>query len=120
MNKPYISHEEATIESFKKDPDYAAEYLKAVLGYGDQEELMIALRCITDTYSEFYQMWILLAVAESWYYRLYQHLDKRIAQICTIVPFVTHYDKYSCIVAHVSGVQRIDGHSVGLVSVYAI
>ena len=23
MNKPCISHEEATIESFKKDPDYA-------------------------------------------------------------------------------------------------
>ncbi len=46
MNKPCISHEEATIESFKKYPDYAAEYLKAVLEYGDQEELMIALRCI--------------------------------------------------------------------------
>ena len=46
MNKPCISHEEAIIESFKKDPDYAAEYLKAVLEYGDQEELMIALRCI--------------------------------------------------------------------------
>lgn len=27
MTKPSISHEEATIESFKNDPDYAAEYL---------------------------------------------------------------------------------------------
>lgn len=44
MNKQ--STRQASIESFKKDPDYAAEYLKAVLEYGDQEELMIALRCI--------------------------------------------------------------------------
>ena len=29
MSKPYISHEEATIKSFKQDPDYAAEYLNA-------------------------------------------------------------------------------------------
>ena len=44
MNKPYVSHEEATIESFQLDPDYAAEYLNAVLEDGDQEELMLALR----------------------------------------------------------------------------
>jgi probable addiction module antidote protein len=44
MNKPYISHEDATIESFRKDPDYAAEYLNAVLEDGSQEELMLALR----------------------------------------------------------------------------
>jgi len=46
MTKPYISHEEATIESFKKDPEYAAEYLNAVLEDGSQEELMLALRRI--------------------------------------------------------------------------
>ena len=44
MNKPYISHEDATVESFRKDPDYAAEYLNAVLEDGSQEELMLALR----------------------------------------------------------------------------
>lgn len=38
------SHEEATIESFRKDPSFAAEYLTAVLEDGDQEELMLALR----------------------------------------------------------------------------
>ena len=38
------SHEEATIESFRKDPSFAAEYLNAVLEDGDQEELMLALR----------------------------------------------------------------------------
>ena len=43
-NKPYVSHEEATIESFRKDPAYAAEYLDAVLEDGTQEELMLALR----------------------------------------------------------------------------
>lgn len=44
MNKPYISHEEATIESFRNDPAYAAEYLNSVLEDGSQEELMLALR----------------------------------------------------------------------------
>ena len=36
MTKPYVSHEEATIETFKKDPAYAAEYLNAVLEDGTQ------------------------------------------------------------------------------------
>jgi len=38
------SHEEATVESFRKDPAFAAEYLSSVLEDGDQEELMLALR----------------------------------------------------------------------------
>lgn len=44
--KPAISrsHEEATVESFRKDPAFAAEYLNCVLEDGDQEELMLALR----------------------------------------------------------------------------
>ena len=42
--KPYRSHEEATIESFRRDPEFAAEYLNAVLADGDQEELLVALR----------------------------------------------------------------------------
>ena len=37
-------HEEATVESFRKDPAFAAEYLNSVLEDGDQEELMLALR----------------------------------------------------------------------------
>ena len=37
-------HEEATIESLRKDPAFAAEYLNSVLEDGDQEELMLALR----------------------------------------------------------------------------
>jgi probable addiction module antidote protein len=50
MNKPYISHEEATIESFRKNPDYAAEYLNTVLEDGDQEELMLALRRVASAF----------------------------------------------------------------------
>ena len=38
------SHEEAAIESFRKDPVFAAEYLNSILNDGDQAELMLALR----------------------------------------------------------------------------
>ena len=38
------SHEEATVESFRNDPTFAAEYLNSILEDGDQEELMLALR----------------------------------------------------------------------------
>jgi len=44
MNKPYVSHEEATIKSLREDPQYAAEYLNSVFEDGSQEELMLALR----------------------------------------------------------------------------
>ena len=50
MDKPYISHEEATVQSFKRDPEFAAEYLNAVLEDGSQEELMIALRRIAEAF----------------------------------------------------------------------
>ena len=42
-----LSHEEATIQEFKKDPHEAAAYLSAVLEDGDQEEVLLALRRIT-------------------------------------------------------------------------
>ena len=35
---PSRSHEQATVESFRKDPEFAAEYLNSVLEDGDQEE----------------------------------------------------------------------------------
>ena len=50
MNKPYISHEEATIQSFKRDPEFAAEYLNSVLEDGSQEELMLALRRVAEAF----------------------------------------------------------------------
>ena len=42
--KPYRSHQEATIESFRRDPQFAAAYLNAILADGDQDELLTALR----------------------------------------------------------------------------
>jgi probable addiction module antidote protein len=44
------SHEEASIESFRRDPRFAAEYLNGVLEDGDQEELMLALRRIASAF----------------------------------------------------------------------
>jgi probable addiction module antidote protein len=47
---PYRSHEQATIESFGKDPEFAAEYLNAILENGDQAELLIALRRMAEAF----------------------------------------------------------------------
>ena len=44
------SHEDATVESFRKDPAFAAEYLNSVLENGDQEELMLALRRLAEAF----------------------------------------------------------------------
>lgn len=44
------SHEEATIESFRNDPAFAAEYLNAILEDGDQDELMLALRRMSEAF----------------------------------------------------------------------
>ena len=50
MTKPYVSHEKATIESFRRDPEFAAEYLNAVLEDGDRAELLVALRRLAEAY----------------------------------------------------------------------
>ncbi|WP_031388368.1 helix-turn-helix domain-containing transcriptional regulator [Desulfonatronum thiodismutans] len=50
MNEPHISHEEATIASFRRDPAFAAEYLNAVLEDGTQEEVMTALRRVAEAF----------------------------------------------------------------------
>lgn len=47
---PFRSHEEATAESFRKDPEFAAEYLNAVIEDGDQEELLLALRRLAQAF----------------------------------------------------------------------
>lgn len=44
------AHEDATIESFRRDPAFAAEYLNAVLEDGDQTELLTALRYIAGVF----------------------------------------------------------------------
>ena len=50
QHKPYRDHEEAFIESLRKDPQFGAEYLNAVLEDGDQEELMLALRRVAQAF----------------------------------------------------------------------
>ncbi len=42
------SHEEATIESFRDNPKYAAAYLNSVLEDGDEQELLVALRRVAE------------------------------------------------------------------------
>ena len=44
------THDEATVESFRRDPKFAAAYLNAVLEEGDRSEIMTALRYITDAF----------------------------------------------------------------------
>ena len=44
------SHDDATVESFRRDPELAAAYLNDVLADGDQEELMIALRRVSTAF----------------------------------------------------------------------
>jgi probable addiction module antidote protein len=43
------THEAAVVESFSNDPVFAAAYLDAVLQDGDQEELMLALRRVSQS-----------------------------------------------------------------------
>jgi probable addiction module antidote protein len=40
------SHDEATIASFRGDPEFAAEYLDAIIEDGDEAELLQALKRI--------------------------------------------------------------------------
>ena len=44
------SHEDATVESFRRDRPFAAAYLDQVLADGDQEELMLALRRLSEAF----------------------------------------------------------------------
>ncbi len=41
------SHDEATIRSFRDEPEFAAEYLNAILEDGDEAELLQAFKRIT-------------------------------------------------------------------------
>lgn len=48
--KVHRTHHEATVESFRRDPKFAAAYLNAVLDDGDRAELMTALRYVTEAF----------------------------------------------------------------------
>jgi probable addiction module antidote protein len=47
---PSRSHEDATIESLRKSPKFAAAYLNDVLADGDERELLVALRRVADAF----------------------------------------------------------------------
>ena len=50
MAKTHRTHEVATVEMFRDDPDLAAEYLNSVLEDGDETDLMLALRSISKAF----------------------------------------------------------------------
>lgn len=50
MSKTRVPHERATIDSFRRDPAFAAEYLNAVFEDGGRAELMLALRRMAEAY----------------------------------------------------------------------
>lgn len=53
---PYRHHEEATVASFRDDPQLAVEYLNSVLEGGDQEGLMLALRYMAKAFGGVYKL----------------------------------------------------------------
>jgi len=50
MAKAHRTHDEATVEMFRADPDLAAEYLNSVLIDGDETDLMLALRSLSKAF----------------------------------------------------------------------
>jgi len=50
MAKTHRTHEEATVEMFRGDPDLAADYLNSVLEDGDETDLMLALRNLSKAF----------------------------------------------------------------------
>jgi probable addiction module antidote protein len=44
------SHDASTVGSFRRDRNYAAAYLDQVLADGDQQELMLALRRLSEAF----------------------------------------------------------------------
>lgn len=47
---PWRNHEDAVVESFRKDPKFAVEYLNAIFAEGDQPELLLALRLLAGAF----------------------------------------------------------------------
>lgn len=50
MGKTHRAHDEATVEMFRKDPALAADYLNSVLEDGDETDLMLALRSLSQAF----------------------------------------------------------------------
>jgi len=50
MAKTHRTHEEASLEMFRNDPELAADYLNSVLADWDESDLMLALRSLSKAY----------------------------------------------------------------------
>ena len=50
MAKTHRTHEEASMDMFRNDPDLAAEYLNSVLADGDETDLLLALRSLSQAF----------------------------------------------------------------------
>jgi len=50
MVKARRTHDKATVEMFRRDPNLAAEYLNSVLADGDETDLMLALRSLSKAF----------------------------------------------------------------------
>lgn len=50
MSRAHRTHDEATVEMFRRDPELAAEYLNSVLADGDETDLMLALRSLSKAF----------------------------------------------------------------------
>jgi DNA-binding phage protein len=50
ISKLTRSHEEAAIDRFRKDPEFAAEYLDAILKDGDKAELQQTLHRFSEAF----------------------------------------------------------------------
>lgn len=50
MARAHRTHDEATVEMFRRDPELAAEYLNSVLADGDETDLMLALRSLSKAF----------------------------------------------------------------------
>lgn len=50
MTKAHRSHDDATAEMFRQDPSLAADYLNDVLATGDEVDLMMALRHLSNAF----------------------------------------------------------------------
>jgi DNA-binding phage protein len=46
----FISHGDATVDSFRREPYFAAEYLNDVLSGGDEQELMVPRRRVAEAF----------------------------------------------------------------------
>ena len=50
MPKTHRTHEDASLEMFRADPNLAADYLNSVLEDGDETELMLAFRTLSKVF----------------------------------------------------------------------